>query len=441
MTDPDDCHANRNNRSLEQINTVVVPPLQLGPGATTSGSSGRPIRQLAPADDPFSMVIPETVLPEGWNAPLQNPLPRLVPPLPAPIQKRVNRLNQPIATMGIPETHLPEGWNAPLQNALPRMVPPLPVYERVNRLGPVNQPAIAQATVDIPETHLPERWDAPLQNPLPRLVPHLPAPIHGRVIKAPVPEPITIMMPPLPHTLALFQEQQRLKQRQQEQALAALQEQQRLRHIALAEEQKRQQEEALAVLQEQQRLRQIAIAEEQERQQQALAILSQEREREEEEQFMPEHIDLNPEHRPLNAAMAQRIFQGWQQQHEADLKEDFNDLDPQNDIPSEDDLEYVDPVQQRPAEQLDPPLDVPLGPQDDIPSDDDLEYVDPAGHQPAEQMDPPLDVPLDLQKTWTLLHPTIQQDYRILLYSLLLSFLFHHSLVLFSLFQEEGNLT
>ncbi|KAG5731229.1 hypothetical protein E4T56_gene14502 [Termitomyces sp. T112] len=141
--------------------------------ATTSGSSGRPIRQPAAAADPFSMVIPETVLPKGWNAPLQNPLPRLVPPLPAPIQKRVNRLNQPIATMDIPETHLPEGWNAPLQNALPRIVPPLPVYERVNRLGPVNQPAVAQATVDIPETHLPEGWDAPLQNPLPRLSPVL----------------------------------------------------------------------------------------------------------------------------------------------------------------------------------------------------------------------------------------------------------------------------
>ncbi|KAG5335692.1 hypothetical protein C0989_000705 [Termitomyces sp. Mn162] len=116
------------------------------------------------------------------------------------------------------------GWNAPLQNALPRMVTPLPVYERVNRLGPVNQPTVAQATMDIPETHLPEGWDALLQNPLPRLVPPLPAPIHGRVIKAPVPEPMPMMIPPPPCTLALFQEQQRQKQRQQEQALAALQE-------------------------------------------------------------------------------------------------------------------------------------------------------------------------------------------------------------------------
>ncbi|KAG5715838.1 hypothetical protein E4T56_gene17884 [Termitomyces sp. T112] len=281
------------------------------------------------------MVIPETVLPEGWDAPLQNPIPRVVPPLPAPIQRRGNR---------------------------------------------VNQSALAQAAMVIPETVLPEGWDAPLQNPLPRMVPPLPAPVHRRVRNGPLPE---LIMAPAPLALqALLEEQQRLRQRQQEQALAILQEQQRLRHIAMATEQERQQQEVLAVLQEQQRLRQ-----DQERQQ-ALAILSQERLREEEE----EHIDLNPEHRPLNAVMAQRIFQGWEQQHEADLEEDFNDLGPQNDIPSEDDLEYVDPVQQRPAEQLDPPLDVPLGPQDDIPSDDDLEYVDPVQQRPAEQLDPPLDV-------------------------------------------------
>ncbi|KAG5347630.1 hypothetical protein C0989_011658, partial [Termitomyces sp. Mn162] len=110
------------------------------------------------------------------------------------------------------------------------------------------------------------------------------------------------------------------------------------------------------------------------------------------------HIDLDPEHRPLNAAMAQRIFQGWQQQHEADLEEDFNDLGPQNDIPSEDDLEYVDPTRHQPAEQMDPPLDVPLGPQDDIPSDDDLEYVDPVQQRPAEDLDPaPPNHPAGLQ--------------------------------------------
>ncbi|KAG5347992.1 hypothetical protein C0989_011306 [Termitomyces sp. Mn162] len=88
--------------------------------------------------------------------------------------------------------------------------------------------------------------------------------------------------------------------------------------------------------------------------------------------------------------MAQRIFQGWEQQHEADLEEDFNDLGPQNDIPSEDDLEYVDPAQHQLAEQLDPPLDDPLGPQDDMSSDDGLEYVDPAQQRPAEDLDPAL---------------------------------------------------
>ncbi|KAG5328450.1 hypothetical protein C0989_010438, partial [Termitomyces sp. Mn162] len=85
--------------------------------------------------------------------------------------------------------------------------------------------------------------------------------------------------------------------------------------------------------------------------------------------------------------MAQRIFQGWEQQHEADLEEDFNDLGPQNDIPSEDDLEYVDPAQHQPAEQLDPTLDDPLGLQDDMSSDDGLEYVDPAQQRPAEDLD------------------------------------------------------
>ncbi|KNZ76550.1 hypothetical protein J132_09832 [Termitomyces sp. J132] len=153
-----------------------------------------------------------------------------------------------------------------------------------------------------------------------------------------------------------------------------------------------QQQHALAALQEQQRLRHIAMVEEQERQQQALAILHQEKLREEERlrQQEQEHIDLDSEHRPLNAAVAQRIFQGWEQQHEADLEEDFNDLGPQNDIPSEDDLEYVDPAQHQLAEQLDPPLDDPLGPQNDMSSDDGLEYVDPAQQRPAEDLDPAL---------------------------------------------------
>ncbi|KAG5333727.1 hypothetical protein C0989_005025, partial [Termitomyces sp. Mn162] len=68
-----------------------------------------------------------------------------------------------------------------------------------------------------------------------------------------------------------------------------------------------------------------------------------------------------------------------------------------NDIPSDDELEYVDPAEHQLTEQLDPLLDDPLGPQDDIPSDDELEYVDPDRHQPEEQMDPLLDDPLDPQ--------------------------------------------
>ncbi|KAG6881472.1 hypothetical protein C0993_001349, partial [Termitomyces sp. T159_Od127] len=40
------------------------------------------------------VVIPETHLPEGWNAPLQNPVPRVVPPPPPPALRRANRLRQ-----------------------------------------------------------------------------------------------------------------------------------------------------------------------------------------------------------------------------------------------------------------------------------------------------------------------------------------------------------
>ncbi|KAG6858439.1 hypothetical protein C0995_016596, partial [Termitomyces sp. Mi166 len=87
MTDPDDCRANRRNL---RANTVVVPPLHFESGGmgsggmrpggnnqTAAGSLERPIRQPAAAADPFSMVIPETVLPEEWDAPLQNPMLRM----------------------------------------------------------------------------------------------------------------------------------------------------------------------------------------------------------------------------------------------------------------------------------------------------------------------------------------------------------------------------
>ncbi|KAG6858241.1 hypothetical protein C0995_001477, partial [Termitomyces sp. Mi166 len=148
MTDPDDCHANRRNL---RANTVVVPPLHFESGGmgsggmrsggnnqTASGSSERPIRQpaAAAAADPFSMVIPETVLPEGWDAPLLNPMPRMVPPAPAPMYRRNNNMLRPVnqSIVAIPETVLPEGWDAPLQNPMPRMVPPAPapMYRRNN---------------------------------------------------------------------------------------------------------------------------------------------------------------------------------------------------------------------------------------------------------------------------------------------------------------------
>ncbi|KAG6896729.1 hypothetical protein C0995_011107, partial [Termitomyces sp. Mi166 len=159
MTDLDDCCANRNHRA----NTVVVPPLHFGSGdmrpggynQTAASSSERPIRQPAATADPFSMVIPKTLLPEGWDALLQNPMPRMVPPIPAPVHRRNNNmlrpLNQPV--VAIPETHvllqnpmlrmvpsIPAP--APLQNPMPRMMPPppAPVHRRDNMLRPVNQP-------------------------------------------------------------------------------------------------------------------------------------------------------------------------------------------------------------------------------------------------------------------------------------------------------------
>ncbi|KAG6858583.1 hypothetical protein C0995_015505, partial [Termitomyces sp. Mi166 len=267
MTDPDDHCANRRNL---RANTVVVPPLHFESGGmgsggmrpggnnqTAAGSLERPIRQPAAAADPFSMVIPETVLPEGWDAPLQNPMPKMVPPAPAPIHRRNNMLrpvNQPI--VAIPEIH------APVQNPMPGMMlpPPAPVYRGDNMLRPINQPIVA-----IPETVLPEGWNAPLLNPMPRMVP----------------------LPPSP---AARRNNRQRQVNQQQQTLAVLQEQQRLRHIAMAEHQERQQQ-ALAVLQQQQReqerAQEQALAEqerlrteEQERQQQALATLHQERRQE-----------------------------------------------------------------------------------------------------------------------------------------------------------------
>ncbi|KAG6867194.1 hypothetical protein C0993_005888, partial [Termitomyces sp. T159_Od127] len=52
-----------------------------------------------------------------------------------------------------------------------------------------------------------------------------------------------------------------------------------------------------------------------------------------------QHIELNPEHMPLNQVRAQMILQNWKQQHAADLEEDFNGLGPQIKMPAQDNLE------------------------------------------------------------------------------------------------------
>ncbi|KAH0591469.1 hypothetical protein H2248_001541, partial [Termitomyces sp. 'cryptogamus'] len=113
MTDPDDRRANRGNRAsfhnFEQAN-AAMPPVQplhfdsiaLGRGTNApsvndvaSGSSERPVRLPAISDDPFSLnapvgqsiyIPPVTHLPEGWDAPLQNPIPQNVPA--APVLRR-----------------------------------------------------------------------------------------------------------------------------------------------------------------------------------------------------------------------------------------------------------------------------------------------------------------------------------------------------------------
>ena len=63
--------------------------------------------RLGPVIQP-TVVIPETVLPEGWDAPLQNPVPRMVPSLPAPSLRRLRHAalypmtSQPAAQIPMP---------------------------------------------------------------------------------------------------------------------------------------------------------------------------------------------------------------------------------------------------------------------------------------------------------------------------------------------------
>ncbi|KAG6859540.1 hypothetical protein C0993_003815, partial [Termitomyces sp. T159_Od127] len=120
----------------------------------------------------------------------------------------------------------------------------------------------------------------------------------------------------------------------------------------------------------------------------------------------------NPEHIPLNEARAQGIIQGWQEQHRADLEEDFNGLGPQIEMPTHDDLENIHAafaqMMQNPLEQLEDPMN-----NEDDPGQQDLADYNPAGHipeeepeplpEPAEQLDPAGEPEL-------LLEPAVQPD-------------------------------
>ncbi|KAG6863892.1 hypothetical protein C0995_006691, partial [Termitomyces sp. Mi166 len=83
----------------------------------------------------------------------------------------------------------------------------------------------------------------------------------------------------------------------------------------------------------------------------------------------------------------------WEQQRQADLEEDFNGLNPQNDIPPEDELEYVDApplgqIMENALEYLQQPADNGDDPRQEDPPDD------PAVHIPAEEVGPPFDPPI-----------------------------------------------
>ncbi|KAG6893660.1 hypothetical protein C0993_000562, partial [Termitomyces sp. T159_Od127] len=126
------------------------------------------------------------------------------------------------------------------------------------------------------------------------------------------------------------------------------------------------------------------MAEEQERQRAA----EEARQREELERLrQQEHAQLNPEHIPLNEARAQGIIQGWQEQHRADLEEDFNGLGPQIEMPAHDDLENIcaafAQMMQNPLEQLEDPVN-----NEDDPGQQDLADYNPAGHIPEEEPEP-----------------------------------------------------
>jgi hypothetical protein len=124
--------------------------------------------------------IPEVQLPQGWNAPLQNPVPRNVPVVPPAVRRRRTPFPNPVVPdvphlPHIPEVQLPQGWNAHLQDPVLRNVPVAPPAVRGDGI-PLPNPIVPDVphVPYIPQVQLPQGWNAPLQNPIPRNVPALP---------------------------------------------------------------------------------------------------------------------------------------------------------------------------------------------------------------------------------------------------------------------------
>ncbi|KAH0588583.1 hypothetical protein H2248_004413 [Termitomyces sp. 'cryptogamus'] len=357
--------------SMAQSRSTNVPPIN----NVASGSSERPMRQPAIADDPFSFNAP------GWDAPLQNPIPQNVPAVP------VFRKNQPRHSR---QTHVSLAPNVTIASTSSghRRIP-----------GPLHDISSSQAD--------------PALNNLTR------------------------------GDIAYREMMSNYNASQQQQALEAFQEQERQRNVAQEQNRQRlaaQQQQGLAAV-EQERLRFVAeqqMRQRQERYNQRLAeeqrLAAQQRQRQERyEQILAEQ---DPEHRPFNHLLAQRILQLWEGQHIADLEEDFNGFAPQDDLELENIHAAFDEMMLHPLEYFEEPMDNMndfgeqimngLGPHNDIPAEDDLENVNPAEHRPEEQLEPlPDNDPLAEQLEPPII-PVIPQIVQ--------------QPGLFSLFQEENSL-
>ncbi|KAG6828393.1 hypothetical protein H0H93_014931, partial [Arthromyces matolae] len=102
MTDPDERRANRRGNTPQR---PPLPPLLLN-GARPSAPH---VPIVAPNDDPFAMNIeerplpqlniPVTHIPDGWDAPLRNPIPQNVPPPPPAFGMRRPRNRAPVVPL------------------------------------------------------------------------------------------------------------------------------------------------------------------------------------------------------------------------------------------------------------------------------------------------------------------------------------------------------